>query len=45
MSEENSGPSPPILWCEIPQAMICSEYQLIGLDEEHKDIYLALNSG
>ncbi|XP_047036859.1 checkpoint protein HUS1 [Helicoverpa zea] len=45
VSEENSGPSPPILWCEIPQAMFCSEYQMIGLDEEHKDIYLALSSG
>lgn len=45
VSEENSGPSPPILWCEIPQAMFCSEYQMIGLDEEHKDIYMALSSG
>ncbi|XP_026735848.1 checkpoint protein HUS1 [Trichoplusia ni] len=45
VSEENSGPTPPILWCEIPQAMFCSEYQMLGLDEEHKDIYLAFSSG
>ncbi|CAH0598259.1 unnamed protein product [Chrysodeixis includens] len=45
VSEENSGPTPPILWCEIPQAMFCSEYQMLGLDEEHKDIYLSFSSG
>ncbi|KOB74847.1 Checkpoint protein HUS1 [Operophtera brumata] len=42
--DENSGPAPPILWCEIPQAMFFSEYQLIGLDDDHKDIYLGLTS-
>lgn len=45
VSEENSGPTPPILWCEIPHAMFFSEYQMIGIDEEHKDIYLAVSSG
>ncbi|CAB3225901.1 unnamed protein product [Arctia plantaginis] len=45
VSEENSGPTPPILWCEIPHAMFFSEYQMIGIDEEHKDIYLGLSSG
>ncbi|XP_072946596.1 checkpoint protein HUS1 [Epargyreus clarus] len=45
VSEENNTPAPPVLWCEIPHAMFFSEYQVIGLDEEHKDIYLGLNSG
>ncbi|CAH2058098.1 unnamed protein product, partial [Iphiclides podalirius] len=44
MSDDTSGPSPPILWCEIPQAMFFSEYQLIGVDDEHKDIYLGFIS-
>ncbi|KAJ2944827.1 hypothetical protein O0L34_g1719 [Tuta absoluta] len=44
VSDENSGPAPPILWCEIPQAMFFSEYQMVGLDEEHKDIYLGFSS-
>lgn len=44
VSDENSGPAPPILWCEIPQAMFFSEYQLIGLDDDHRDIYLGLSS-
>ncbi|KAI5634180.1 hus1-like protein domain-containing protein [Phthorimaea operculella] len=44
VSDENSGPAPPILWCEIPQAMFFSEYQMVGLDEEHKDIYLGFGS-
>ncbi|CAG9122304.1 unnamed protein product [Plutella xylostella] len=44
VSDENSGPAPPILWCEIPQAMFFSEYQMVGLDEEHKDIYLGISS-
>ncbi|XP_063392952.1 checkpoint protein HUS1 isoform X1 [Cydia fagiglandana] len=44
VSDENSGPAPPILWCEIPQAMFFSEYQMVGLDEDHKDIYLEFTS-
>ncbi|XP_045762958.1 checkpoint protein HUS1 [Maniola jurtina] len=44
VSEENSGPAPPVLWCEIPQAIFFSEYQMIGIDEEHKDIYLGITS-
>ncbi|XP_063374537.1 checkpoint protein HUS1 isoform X2 [Cydia amplana] len=28
VSDENSGPAPPILWCEIPQAMFFTEYQM-----------------
>nr|XP_034826629.1 checkpoint protein HUS1 isoform X2 [Maniola hyperantus] len=44
VSEEHSGPAPPVLWCEIPQAVFFSEYQMIGIDEEHKDIYLGIIS-
>lgn len=45
VSEDNSGPAPPVLWCEIPQAIFFSEYDMIGVDEEHKDIYLGVMSG
>ncbi|CAG4944974.1 unnamed protein product [Parnassius apollo] len=44
VSDDNSGPTPPILWCEIPQSMFFSEYQLIGVDYEHNDIYLGFTS-
>ncbi|XP_049881089.1 checkpoint protein HUS1 [Pectinophora gossypiella] len=44
VSDENSGPAPPVLWCEMPQAMYFSEYQMVGLDEGHKDIYLGFSS-
>ncbi|XP_045507202.1 checkpoint protein HUS1 isoform X1 [Colias croceus] len=44
VSEDNSGPAPPMLWCEIPQAMFFSEYQIVGVDEEYKDIYLGIVS-
>ncbi|XP_046972620.1 checkpoint protein HUS1 [Vanessa cardui] len=44
VSEDNSGPTPPVLWCEIPQDMFFSEYQMIGIDEDHKDIYLGVVS-
>ncbi|XP_052745298.1 checkpoint protein HUS1 [Bicyclus anynana] len=44
VSEDNSGPAPPVLWCEIPQVVFFSEYQMIGIDEEHKDIYLSVIS-
>ncbi|KAL4720916.1 hypothetical protein ACJJTC_011539 [Scirpophaga incertulas] len=42
--DENNGPTPPVLWCEIPQALFFSEYQMVGLDDEHKDIYLEVIS-
>lgn len=45
VSDENCNPSPPMLWCEIPKSTFFSEYQLVGLDEEHKDIYLGFSSG
>lgn len=45
VSDDTSGPAPPLLWCEIPQTMFFSDYQLIGVDDEHKDIYLGLVSG
>ncbi|CAH2268342.1 checkpoint protein HUS1 [Pararge aegeria] len=44
VSEDNSGPAPPVLWCEIPQDIFFSEYQMIGIDEDHKDIYLGVMS-
>lgn len=44
VSDENSGPAPPILWCEIPQAMFFSEYLIVGLDDDHKDIFLGVSS-
>lgn len=45
VSDDNNGPAPPILWCEIPQAMFFSEFQMLGIDEEHKDIYLGFVPG
>lgn len=45
VSEDNSGPTPPVLWCEISQSNFFSEYQMIGIDEDHKDIYLGVVSG
>ncbi|CAH0403366.1 unnamed protein product [Chilo suppressalis] len=44
VSDENNGPAPPILWCEIPESMFFSEYQMVGLDDEHKDIYLGFGA-
>ncbi|XP_045455011.1 checkpoint protein HUS1 [Melitaea cinxia] len=44
VSEDNSGPTPPVLWCEIPQDVFFSEYQMIGIDDEHRDIYLGVVS-
>ncbi|KAJ0171782.1 hypothetical protein K1T71_012545 [Dendrolimus kikuchii] len=43
--DESSGPTPLVLWCEIPQRIFFAEYQMVGLDNEHKDIYLGMNSG
>ncbi|XP_063834167.1 checkpoint protein HUS1 isoform X1 [Ostrinia nubilalis] len=40
VSDDSNAPGPPILWCEIPHTMFFSEYQMVGLDDEHKDIYL-----
>lgn len=43
--EDNSGPAPPVLWCEMSPAVFFSDYQMIGIDDEHKDIYLGIVSG
>lgn len=45
VSDDNSGPGPPILWCEIPHVNFFSEYQMVGFDDDHKDIYLGFSSG
>lgn len=45
VSDDNNAPAPPILWCEIPQTMFFSEYQMVGLDDDHKDIYLGFGAG
>ncbi|CAH0714949.1 unnamed protein product, partial [Brenthis ino] len=42
--EDNSGPVPPVLWCEMSPAVFFSDYQMIGIDDEHKDIYLGIVS-
>ncbi|XP_013147852.1 PREDICTED: checkpoint protein HUS1 [Papilio polytes] len=44
VNDDSSGPAPPVLWCEIPQMMFFSEYQLTGVDDEHNDIYLGFSS-
>ncbi|XP_068624128.1 checkpoint protein HUS1 [Battus philenor] len=44
VSDDTGGPAPPILWCEIPQNMFFIEYQLIGVDDQHKDIFLTFSS-
>ncbi|CAF4941588.1 unnamed protein product [Pieris macdunnoughi] len=44
VSEDNSGPTPPMLWCEMPQSTFFLEYQIVGVDDEYKDIYLGIVS-
>lgn len=34
-----------MIWCEMPQSTFFSEYQIVGVDDEYRDIYLGIVSG
>lgn len=45
ISVEDVGPKSPLVWCELPVPFYFKEYNLVGFNEEHNEIYLELSTG
>lgn len=45
ISEEETGPRRPLVWCELPVSFYFKEYHLVGVNEQHNEIYLEVPTG
>lgn len=45
VSEEESGPRRPLVWCELPVSFYFKEYNIVGVSDVHDEIYLELSTG
>ncbi|CAH1163589.1 unnamed protein product [Phaedon cochleariae] len=44
VSEEESGPRRPLVWCELPVNFYFKEYHLAGVSDEYNEIYLEVST-
>ncbi|KAI4468196.1 mitotic and dna damage checkpoint protein hus1 [Holotrichia oblita] len=44
ISEEESGPRKPFVWCELPADFYFKEYSVIGVNDVDNEIYLSLST-
>ncbi|XP_064211616.1 checkpoint protein HUS1 isoform X1 [Tribolium castaneum] len=44
ISDEDNGPRRPLAWCELPVSFYFREYNLVGVTEEHNEIYLEFST-
>lgn len=44
ISEEDSGPRKPLVWCELPVTFYFSDYTIVGVSETHNEIFLELST-
>lgn len=45
ISEEETGPRRPLVWCELPVSFYFKEYNLVGVNAEYNEIYLEVPTG
>lgn len=45
ISEEDSGPRRPLVWCELPVSFYFKEFNLVGVHEQYNEIYLEFSTG
>lgn len=45
ISEEDSGPRHPLVWCELPVSFYFKEYNVVGVNENFNEIYLEFSTG
>lgn len=45
ISEEDTGPRRPLVWCELPVSFYFKEYHLVGVNEQYNEIYLEVPTG
>ncbi|XP_023311397.1 checkpoint protein HUS1 isoform X2 [Anoplophora glabripennis] len=44
ISEEESGPRRPLVWCELPVNFYFKEYNVVGVNEQYNEIYLEFST-
>ncbi|KAG5894524.1 hypothetical protein JTB14_026813 [Gonioctena quinquepunctata] len=44
ISEEDSGPRRPLVWCELPVNFYFKEYNVVGVNEEYNEIFLEFST-
>jgi len=44
ITEEEAGPRQPLVWCELPVSFYFKEYNMVGVNEDHNEIYLELST-
>ncbi|XP_045479821.1 checkpoint protein HUS1 isoform X2 [Harmonia axyridis] len=44
VSEEESGPRRPLVWCDLPVNFYFKEYNVVGVSEEYNEIYLEFST-
>lgn len=45
VSEEESGPRRPLVWCDLPVNFYFKEYNIVGVSEEYNEIFLEFSTG
>ncbi|CAG9836753.1 unnamed protein product [Diabrotica balteata] len=45
ISEEESGPRRPLVWCELPVNFYFKEYNVVGVNDQYNEIYLEFSTG
>lgn len=45
ISDEDAGPSTPLVWCELVVGYYFKEYNVVGMNEQYNEIYLEFASG
>ncbi|XP_066249726.1 checkpoint protein HUS1 [Euwallacea similis] len=44
VSEDDTGPRRPLVWCELPVSFYFKEYNIVGVNEVQNEIYLELST-
>lgn len=44
ISEEESGPRRPLVWCELPVNFYFKEYNVVGVNDQYNEIYLEFST-
>lgn len=42
---DDSGPRKPLVWCELPANFYFKKFEVVGVSEEHNEIYLSFSTG
>lgn len=43
--DEDKGPRKPLVWCDLPNSYYFVQYNMLGVSEEHNEIFLEFSPG